>query len=78
MTDVFKNIPDAFPNADEYNIFAQTLGKLIRESTTLNQWIEQLPEEQKNIYVDLLHTRRVKVKDLDINVPRRIVKVKKN
>jgi hypothetical protein len=77
MTDVFKNIPDAFESADEYQIFSQTLNKLINQSSSLNEWIAKLPQSQKEIYVDLLHTRRIKVKDLDINVPRRIVKIKK-
>jgi hypothetical protein len=68
MTEVFKNIPDAFPNADEYSIFSQTLTKVIQETPTLSHWIDQLPEEQKNIYVELLHTRRIKIKDMDIRI----------
>jgi hypothetical protein len=77
MTEVFKKIPDAFESADEYQIFSQTLTKLIRISSSLTEWISKLPDVQKEIYVDLLHTRRVKIKDMDINVPRRIVKIKK-
>ena len=78
MSEVYKKIPDAFQSADEYQIFAQTLSKLIQSCSTLSEWLSHLPEAQKQIYVDLLHTRRVKIKDMDINVPRRIVKIKKN
>ena len=78
MTDIFKNIPDSFKSADEYSIFSQTLTKLIETSPIIKEWINKLPQGEKDIYVDLLHTRRVKVKDINANVPRRIVKIKKH
>ncbi len=77
MSDVFKNIPDYYKSVDEYQIFSQTLSKLVEGNLLIKDWISKLPQAEKNKYVELLHTRRIKIKDMDLNVPRRIVKIKK-
>ena len=79
LSDIFNKIPSTILNIDEYEIFSNTLSNLHNHNPTIISSLKQnLNPNEKELWSEILHTRRIKVKDLDINVPRRIVKIKKN
>lgn len=66
---------------DEYGIFNQTLFKVNSfNNSIVNHWISQLNEQQKTLWNELIHTRRITVNysGVKLDVPRRTLKIKRS
>jgi hypothetical protein len=66
---------------DEYEVFNRTLESIHKlDDKVLSEWENILDLKEKQLWKDLITTRRIKVQynDININVPRRIVKLKRS
>ena len=66
---------------DEFDYFCKALNSIAKtDENTYNSWVSIFNDNEKLLWQELIHTRRIQVsyKDMNINVPRRTVKLKRN
>jgi hypothetical protein len=81
MTKLISKLQTPIKSKDEYEIFNQTLQKLnVFNCSIISQWESQLPEYQKNLFKELMHTRRITVNysGMKMDIPRRTVRIKRD
>jgi hypothetical protein len=65
---------------DEYSIFSQTMQSLYhRDQQYFDDWMNTMKENEKLVWRELIHTKRIQVdySGKKIDVPRRTVKIKR-
>jgi hypothetical protein len=68
-------------DVDEYNIFSKTVQQLYSiDNKFFDEWLTRLGEQERNLWNDLIHTKRIKVEysGYRIEVPRKTLKIKRN
>lgn len=66
---------------DEYEYYKNSIELLSNYDRPLfDNWLNSLKEKDKEILNNIIHTRRIQVKNnnFEANVPRKVVKVKRN
>lgn len=72
-------IENPIKEKDEFKIFASVVN-LIQKSSNLHlldKFLQKISSEEKQIMKDLMSTQRVTISELESNVPRRIVHIKR-
>jgi len=66
---------------DEYSIFSRTVQQLYSlDNRFFDEWLTRLGDQERNLWNDLIHTKRIKVEysGTKIEVPRKTLKIKRN
>jgi hypothetical protein len=66
---------------DEYEYYKNSIELLSNYDRTLfDNWINTLKEKDKEVLNNIIHTRRIQIKNnsFEANVPRKVVKVKRS
>lgn len=66
-------------NFDEYDIFSKSLNQINKlRPQIIENWMGKLSENERSIWNDLIHVRRIKVnfQNSSYDIPRRILKIK--
>ena len=68
-------------DVDEYNIFSRTIQQLFSvDNKFFDEWLTKLGEQERAMWNELVHTRRIKVdySGSKIDVARRTLKIKRS
>lgn len=73
-------IDNPIKEKDEFKIFATVINQIQTSSNSnlLDQFLLQISPDEKTIIKDLLSTQRVMISEIESNIPRRIVHIKRN